>query len=143
VGKFSDNQWNLLHQSFSHPEFGALLPCSRTITRHWNAQKGIEPTCIDAEFFASRMIMDITELEEEDNHINEPISVTFHVDFLFWYDGAKLYGGHKGLLSAIKILLVDMIPTLSRPIPIDLYQFARHFIRRLDIECFTSSRKCS
>ncbi len=40
----------------------------------------------------------------------EPEVVVFRLDFLFWYDGAKMRGNHKGLFSAIKVdayLVVD------------------------------------
>jgi len=34
----------------------------------------------------------------------EPEVVEFRLDFLFWYDGAKMRGNHKGVFSAIKIV---------------------------------------
>jgi len=167
TGKFSNGQWDILHKTIYHPRFGALIPCSRTITRYWNGQLCVEVDLVDSDFFefllsrqrtiyskkedipdyficishrfrwmlflaASHLIStygasnDESENERVDSFLDSPI--VFKVDFLLWYDGAKLYGKRKGLLSAIK--LVDFSIVFPTPKPIQCTHLIYQFIHR-------------
>ena len=42
------------------------------------------------------------------NPVQPNAPVTIYVDFLFWYDGGKIYGQRKGLFAAIKLANVEV-----------------------------------
>jgi len=122
LGRFTRTQFNLIRKYIPH------LPCWKTVRRDENNQKNIADE-IDEDFFVHLeegirkfweynsnsenyfismkniirwMLFLVGDVMEE--QFEDYTCVKMNFDFALWADGGKMYGGIKGLFSALKMV---------------------------------------
>ena len=142
TAKLSQSQYLAIRDAFTIR--GHKVMHYSSIQRYWRNQKGLPPSCDPEEFFAlvregtrvlqsrvngqtvitlSNKLFWMMYLAHPSLQESLPAELpmegaTLQVDFLLWYDGAKLWGSRKGLFCALKLVDASLIVS-GRRIEID------------------------